>query len=359
MRDLGAPSPRHADAWEALLAGAIAIGYTDRPFMSYPRSYSGYSGARPYLPRSCGYETVVSGVDRLEEAGVLLHDKKPRGRRGFQSRFKIARFAEDAPDLARIRHREPLVLRGADKQLIAYQDTDLTRRLRRGLAELNEMSSDIRVAFPSNVVPFPGSETYLTNTELHQVFTRSFDLHGRLYGDYQNTPKAMRGQLLINGKQTVELDFGELHIRLLASERSIDFGDADPYAIPGLQRAEAKPAINISLNAPTEKSAVLALAERFGGSGARQRARECIDAAKLYHHRFADAFGRGEGLRLMRRDADIAEAIVRRLGADGIPCLPIHDSFLVPVENEAILDAAMREIYRGKVGQNPVVKRAA
>jgi len=359
MRELGPPTSRHSDAWEAILAGAIAYGYSDRPSMSYSRSNSGYAAARNYLPRSCGYETVVSGVERLEEAGLLMHDRKTPGRRGFQSWFRIAHLAAEPPLLVRVRHREPLVLRGGDKHPIAYPETDQTRRLHRILAELNEMLSVVNVSFPSNVVPFPGSESYLTNTELHQVFTRDFHHHGRLYADYQNTPKAMRRQLLINGEPSVELDFGELHIRLLASERRIDFRDSSPYEIRGLKRDEAKAAINILLNAPTEKSAVLALAEKFGGNTARRRARECIDAVAAHHQRLADAFGRSEGLRLMRRDADIAEAVVRRLGGQGIPCLPIHDSFLVPVQNEADLDAAMREIYREQVGQNPAIKRAA
>jgi len=38
----------------------------------------------------------------------------------------------------------------------------------------------------------------------------------------------------------------------------------------------------------------------------------------------------------MRRDAAIAEAIVRSLAGDGIPCLPIHDSFLVPSKTRRI-----------------------
>jgi AraC-like DNA-binding protein len=44
-------------------------------------------------------------------------------------------------------------------------------------------------------------------------------------------------------------------------------------------------------------------------------------------------FGSGAGLRLMRRDSDMAEALMLRLLERGVFVLPIHDSFIVPDRN--------------------------
>jgi len=105
----------------------------------------------------------------------------------MQSRFRIAQLAEDDPP-ALVRVRPPALGPARDKLPVAYPDI---RTDRAAWAEASRSSRDdgrIKVSFPSNVVPFPGSESYLTSTELHQV---SPGLHASraLYADYQNTPR--------------------------------------------------------------------------------------------------------------------------------------------------------------------------
>ena len=46
------------------------------------------------------------------------------------------------------------------------------------------------------------------------------------------------------------------------------------------------------------------------------------------HQPISSYFYSGEGTRLQRVDADIAERVMLKLVASGYPCLPLHDSFI-------------------------------
>jgi hypothetical protein len=89
-----------------------------------------------------------------------------------------------------------------------------------------------------------------------------------------------------------------------------------------------KKAFNILLNAETYLAALRALTNEIGGVGAQVKAAALIDAVKARHSDVAYYFHSGIGLRLQRKDADIAEQIMLSLLRDGIIALPIHDSFI-------------------------------
>ena len=52
--------------------------------------------------------------------------------------------------------------------------------------------------------------------------------------------------------------------------------------------------------------------------------------------------------------------VLSRMVKEGIPCLPIHDSFIVPTEYQDVLYDAMVEAYHKVVGSfTPVIKKVA
>ena len=51
----------------------------------------------------------------------------------------------------------------------------------------------------------------------------------------------------------------------------------------------------------------------------------------------------GVGLRLQNIDADICQRVQRRLRRSIIPVLSVHDSFIVPVSFDSVLQDAMEE----------------
>ena len=74
------------------------------------------------------------------------------------------------------------------------------------------------------------------------------------------------------------------------------------------------------------------------------------------HQSIVDTFGTGAGLRLQRKDADLALAIITDLRQQGIPALPIHDSFIVAEGSKDKLLSSMRGRYREMMGFECVIK---
>src|SRR5690606_24220454 len=67
------------------------------------------------------------------------------------------------------------------------------------------------------------------STRLYRVFNNTLEDGGRFYGaQYQRIEKGLRKYLLIDGQETIELDYSGFHTRMLYHERGYDYKD-DPY----------------------------------------------------------------------------------------------------------------------------------
>jgi hypothetical protein len=62
------------------------------------------------------------------------------------------------------------------------------------------------------------------------------------------------------------------------------------------------------------------------------------------------------GVKLQHLDASIAEQVILTFVKRGIPILPIHDSFIVPQEQDDLLQTTMREVFERRIGVTPTVK---
>jgi hypothetical protein len=102
-------------------------------------------------------------------------------------------------------------------------------------------------------------------------------------------------------------------------------------------------AFNTLVNAETPIAAVRAIARGIGGEGAFDKARKLVDEIERKHAAISQFMGAGAGLRLQRRDSDIAEDILLKLNRRGIFVLPIHDSFVVPDHSKGELLNAMAD----------------
>lgn len=70
----------------------------------------------------------------------------------------------------------------------------------------------------------------------------------------------------------------------------------------------------------------------------------------------ASYFGIGIGHKLQRIDSDIAERIMLHFAEQNIPCLGVHDSFIVDNQHSYELEAVMRQFYRDRIGFEPTIK---
>jgi hypothetical protein len=219
--------------------------------------------------------------------------------------------------------------------------------MRKQLSEFNEALSAQQIALGDQIIR---EGDRLDNggraqTQLHRVFNRAdFNLGGRFYGPYwQNIGN--RERIKINGEDTVELDYAAMHIRLLYAEAGKP-APADPYDVDGWPRKQIKLALLIAINARTNIDAVRALADALRSEGGVANpcatAEGLVRAAKAAHPLIAHAIGSDAGVRLMRRDSEIAAQVMREvMRATGIIPLPVHDSFIVPIIHEERLKEAM------------------
>jgi hypothetical protein len=313
----------------------------------------------------------VPAVDRLADAGLLEHDRKRPFNLGWQSRFRagpaLVSFIRTATPALEHRPGEPIRLRDVAGDLMGYRDTKRTHAMRQKLSHFNEALAattlDIAAGTPGiersgNVIRLSEHHAVCPGAQaLHRVFNRgSFALGGRFYGGWwQSLPENVRKHLEIAGEPTVEADYGQTHPRMLAAELGTKI-DGDVYDVAGWPRDQAKLAVNVLINAETHPAAVGAIAREIAGPGGFARATKLIEAIKHRHPQLAGALHTGAGLRLQRRDADMAETIVTRLFNRGIAAFPIHDSFIVAAKHEGKLIEEMTREWHRSVGQNPYVK---
>jgi hypothetical protein len=246
---------------------------------------------------------------------------------------------------------------------IEYEDCPETDRMRSQLVGYNNLIRGASITLdnlpPGTVVP---------SINPHQKFTRrifsngSLDDGGRFYGPWwQTMPKDIRPGISINGSQTIELDFVGLHLHLLYAKNGLDYqavDGKDPYALPGFEesaraRAVLKVILLTAINAGGRDEAIKAVKwhisrnpTEFGWVKA-----EGIDIGDLVgqfvarHNPIKGYFFSGIGTGLQRIDSDIAACVLEEMAAKWIPCLCIHDSFIVQMEFEADLAEAMRNAY--------------
>jgi len=245
---------------------------------------------------------------------------------------------------------ELIRLKDHDEKLIDYSDTNNTISMRRHLREINEAvsSADLQLHAPSVqqdgmlLRVGDGHFLYPAMRTLYRVFNRSsFACGGRFYGPWwQQIPKEIRPNLLIDGEQSIERDYPQLHPNMLYGEIGVRL-KGDAYAVDGWPRNLVKVAFNTLVNAGNYDSARRAIALEIAGEGAYAKATSLIEAIKLRHPKIINMFHSDAGIRLQRRDADMAEAIMRRLVRLGIVVLPIHDSFITTARHDGALAEAM------------------
>ncbi|MES2289686.1 MAG: hypothetical protein V4530_08095 [Pseudomonadota bacterium] len=191
---------------------------------------------------------------------------------------------------------------------------------------------------------------------LYRVFNERWDRGGRLYGGWwMGVSKVGRRLIAIDGSPTVELDYGQLHPTMLFAKvgKRLDY---DPYQFGPFSRELGKDTFMRLLNRSSLS----------GGRYLKRAGRVPLPAgismaeyAELYKQHLApvrELLGEGMGLSLQREDSDLALSVLGQLLPRGIVTLPVHDSFIVKVQNEATLKAVMISSFSDRYGFEPVIK---
>lgn len=329
----------------------------------------------------------------IEETGLLIFSI---GEHGTASTYRISEKCREIAEglgitSSRLTLRLPperlvrLHEGNSETNLIAFEPDDNTRRWTVLLDAYNAFLAQQDIALPMShdeeaiwVAHRNGERSKdkpplyrpeLFQTDLHRTFNNgSFDEGGRLYGGWWiNTPKALRPKITINGKPTVELDYSGCAVRMLYHERGIDYRD-DPYQLEALAAHEVEAGLKIGHYRKGVKALMQALFNgnrdgrpelaridgfTFKPAFGRPEVRRMIEEK---HAPIADTFGTGAGLRLQRRDGDLALAIITDLREQGIVALPIHDSFLTTEDDRSKLLAIMNREYHNMFGFYPIIR---
>ena len=256
-----------------------------------------------------------------------------------------------------------------EKDWVNVEQTKEVKNIQESLYKINSFLSKQCITLDLNDKQLSELVNTVTNTEqdaelfdlrriqLVRIFSRgSMGKGGRFYrGWWQNIPSIHRPHIRINGKKTIEVDYSGMHLRMLYALCNIEFPyDKDPYDI-GLEdwegkgdprRKTIKKAFNAILNDEEGTRKLKAKEETVLGLSNDEFHQKLKDThPEIYQEIQSDI-----GLRLQKLDSDIAEDVLLQLTSLSIPCLPVHDSFIVTASNELLLIDLLKNTFRKYLG---------
>ena len=115
-------------------------------------------------------------------------------------------------------------------------------------------------------------------------------------------------------------------------------------------RQEGKIALNIALNASTMNAAAAALMVKKDWEHGWDYTRGLLKAVVARNTPIARDIGADRGIRCMAVDSTMAVDVLKACEKASVPCLPVHDSFIVPASYGAWMEAKMDELLTGVLG---------
>lgn len=385
--------PRAKEIYLAHLLHALQIAVHRRGTVAFARNYHhpAFSKIRCQM------------VDSLAELGYVIEERSSKGRGKMTRLLPTARLRQhlsaDPWTVDKPGSTETVFVRD---RLTGYEvkydaTLDIPKDTAHRLEQINSTLARATITYK----PFNEWDDSFWQDRLqlrpffYALFTDGFDQHGRLYtGKYghQELKRVERETVQFNGEPSVELDYSGMHPRMLYHLEGIAY-DADPYALWGevvleSKRKLAKKVVNALINAKSEQSALSSCNNQLGFKRLRRHKKTgelrefrrsraerneaallhhalkindlsfagVLKQAKRHHRRIAHRFGTDAGMELMRLDACIALDVMTEFADQGIPCLGVHDSFLVAQRHAPLLREVMLRCYRNHLGFNPVIK---
>ncbi|MGU3326934.1 hypothetical protein ACLBXB_08325 [Methylobacterium mesophilicum] len=323
--------------------------------VAYSRRKTSYSGKRRYGGRGFTYARIIKGVQILVDAGYVYSWIAPacsprEGRQGVQSTIcatpKLIKVCKNIKIIS-VQH-ECIWLNGLTKKRINYQETELTSAMRSDIQEINLIMStvDFNIAMDGverndrhiiipHVTGKPHKQVNILipyrDPRIRRTFCReSFECGGRLYGPWQGIPKGYRKRMTINGEPTAEPDFKSMHPKLAYGMAGCPLkGDFDIYDVDeSINPKHYKYSLLIALNAGHPCEAIHAIQKKL--SCTFKYAGGLYDEVGIRNWQIEKFIAKDKGVELQRIDSEIALEVIKACHRDGIPVLPVHDSFIVP-----------------------------
>ncbi|WP_238368797.1 hypothetical protein [Mesobacterium pallidum] len=349
----------------------IATGTTELQQLSRSRYGAAFVSAR----------TFRDAMVALQEGGFVEistpHWHDPAGQDGRVAAYmlsgrlvsELSDVGASPVDLRRSRSPEGIRLKDSNKHLVEYADSAFANEARERLHTINDMLeghwadlalSDERLAHELKAMEGTRDDEASQSFDfaartVHRVFNNEdWEQGGRFYGAWWiSCPSRLRPYILIDGKRTVEVDYSGLHAAMLYAKEGQPIPD-DPYARcltrhgDKAERGLVKRTFNALLNADSVGSIreIDEYSSEITGRTWGDFKRFIIDSFP----EFETYFGSGVGLRLQRKDSDLAEAVMLKFATMGYACLPVHDSFIVHHGLQDELNDFMRRTFEERFG---------
>lgn len=303
-----------------------------------------------------GLITQVLGMRRPEDGRHIRTTVRPTG----QFIDMLARFDIGPDDIGRSPDEEVIYLRATKAdcfdrgELMPYADTPETVRWRGEVRSINRWLEAADLDFHG----WAGTagEVDASERRLRRYFTRGeFHCGGRLFGGFWMGlgKHERRSGLRLDGLPVVELDYGQISLRLLYGLIGEAPPEGDLYALPGIAPGQ-RPAVKVLLNAMLfSEKALTRKPKRPTHLDEFLRGRSIADwtsAVLQAHPALKGQFHCAVGHRLQRKESDIMVDLLLRLIEEGVTALPLHDGVIVRVDRATCAKALMEEVFRRQVG---------
>lgn len=315
---------------------------------------------------------VMKVVDWLQKEGYITNYIAPpiqnKDDRQVSYIIPTLKFVEEFCDVAEVQRMAELAyqeayayieLRNEDKEPVLFRNTKQTQRLEGVVKKINILN---------DICTVRDKQGNVLNNFYCRVFNNDFGHGGRFYrADVLRVPHSEgrlgRYDITINGNPVVEIDYGNLHFRIAATREGIDLskvasdvymGVLEPEEKTESNRAIVKLAVNIMFNSLDDRKAKQAIQSEINLKFKDRQdltlrtGTEVFNRVKQAYPQFDSLFcnGDGYGSVLQNYDSELAACVLDVMADKNIPCLPVHDSFIIERQHQRILEETMGDCFR-------------
>lgn len=317
---------------------------------------------------------VIKCVDHLEQIGLITNHRgkahKIMEKREISYILPTEKFITNWFDQEQIEEAmqayeetiSVIELRDRDKNSIPYRNTQDVKKMEEVVRKLNHMneSFDIRT----------GDGRVMTNFYC-RIFNESFAYGGRFYKAdvlaIKNKDTDARLDIEIDGEPVCEIDFCNLHFRIASALEDMDVDELPLDVYSGILEDETntvdrrivKLSVNIMFNCFKEERAEEAIRKELNTMTPEEKGKYTLGGAKAVILLIYDAYPQfikkfcssdSYGRVLQNADSHLANDIIEVMIDKNIPCLPVHDSFIVPMKHADLLSSVMGGCFRKRFG---------
>lgn len=361
----------YPDIAEIIIANLLVVDKA-----GYSRDTS-YNEPKKYNKKEITTYRLLRAIDELVNIGMINNYIAPRSFNNdyvketsyieattlLKETFSNAKNVKDSIK-SFVKDRQCVILKDKEGKRIDYKDNDYSKTLRSKLTEYNQYASEHDVML---------DDTKL-NTTLDAHHKNTLDEYGRFFGaTYQTIKKEQRKDMTINSSNIIEIDFQNLHFRMMLDmyllSHHVDI-NADLYSLPLSEDQQSNPdnrkaiksMFNMLINCNSKASALQAMNNAVYHDSATLGD---FDSAKAVYECLVDAYpfvfnnpsvmanihsGKPLAATLQKKEAAITLEIMTTCKQVGFLVCPIHDSYTADAGNAYLLAKIIGDSYRKEMG---------